>query len=402
MTGGRFPEGFRWGVATAAHQIEGGNTANDWWAFETRADSTVAEPSGDACDSWNRWSEDHDLAAALGVHDYRFSIEWSRIEPEPGQWSTDAMDHYVRACEDLRARGIGPVVTFHHFTTPRWVTDLGGWENRQTADLFAEFCERASSRLDGLMGRACTINEPNIVALMGWGLGVFPPGKRDRWAVGEVTEVFVDAHRKGVAAIRAGAPNVPVGLTLSMSEWTAVGGGEERLARYRARMEDVFLEATSGDDFVGVQTYSRVRVGAEGLLEPEPGVETLIMGYEYWPQALEATLRRAWEVTKGAVPLLVTENGIGTDDDAQRIAYVHAALEGVLRVLDDGIRVEGYTYWSLLDNFEWALGYAPKFGLHSVDRSTYERTPKPSAAWFADVVKNNALTTTPEAQSVHG
>ncbi|HUR48392.1 MAG TPA: family 1 glycosylhydrolase [Acidimicrobiales bacterium] len=402
MTGGRFPEGFRWGVATAAHQIEGSNTANDWWAFESRPDSSVAEPSGEACDSWNRWSEDHDLVASLGVDDYRFSIEWSRIEPEPGGWSDDAMDHYVRISEDLRARGIGPVVTFHHFTTPQWVTELGGWENPETANLFAGFCQRAAARLDGLMVRACTINEPNIVALMGWGLGVFPPARRDRWAVGKVTEVFVDAHRKAAAAIRAGAPDIPVGLTLSMSEWVAVGGGEERLERYRARMEDVFLQATTGDDFVGVQTYSRVRVGPDGLLEPEPGVETLIMGYEYWPQALEATLRRAWEVTGGATPLLVTENGIGTDDDRQRIAYVNDALAGVLRVIADGIRVDGYTYWSLLDNFEWALGYAPEFGLHSVDRATFRRTPKPSASWFAEVVRNNALSAAPEAQSVDG
>lgn len=398
----RFPDGFRWGVATAAHQIEGGNAANDWWTFETRPDSPVAEPSGPACDSWNRWPDDHDLVAELGVHDYRFSIEWSRIEPEAGEWSDAAMDHYVRICEDLRRRGIGPVVTFHHFTTPTWVSDTGGWENSDTADRFADFCERAAARLGDLMVRACTINEPNIVALMGWGLGVFPPGKRDRGSVGAVTDVFVDAHRKAVSAIRRSAPGVPVGLTLSMSEWTAVDGGEERLERYRARMEDVFLGGTEGDDFVGVQTYSRVRVGPGGLVGPEPGVDTLIMGYEFWPQALEATLRRAWEVTRGQVPLLVTENGIGTDDDEQRIAYVQAALQGVLRVIDDGIRVDGYTYWSLLDNFEWALGYAPKFGLHSVDRSTFERRPKPSAAWFADVAQNNALPSPTAPQSRHG
>ena len=402
MTGGRFPDDFRWGVATAAHQIEGDNTANDWWEFETKPDSTVAEPSGKACDSWNRWPDDHDLVAALGVHDYRFSIEWSRIEPEAGQWSEDAMDHYIRACEDLRARGIGPVVTFHHFTTPQWVIDRGGWENPETAGLFADFCRRASARLGDLMVRACTINEPNIVALMGWGIGVFPPGKRERWAVGKVSDVLVDAHRKAVTAVRAGAPGVPVGLTLSMSEWTAVTGGEERLQRYRARMEDLFLDATDGDDFLGVQTYSRVRVGPEGLLDPEPGVETLIMGYEYWPGALEATLRRAWEVTSGNVPLLVTENGIGTDDDEQRIAYVTAALDGVLRCLADGIRVDGYTYWSLMDNFEWARGYEPRFGLHSVDRTTFERTPKPSAAWFTEVVSNNALPAPSAPQSRHG
>ena len=402
MAGRAFPDGFRWGVATAAHQIEGGNSGNDWWEFEHRAGSRVAEPSGQACDSWNRWREDHDLVSALGVGDYRFSIEWSRIEPAPGEWSQDAMDHYVRICEDLRERGISPVVTFHHFTTPTWVVERGGWENPETADLFAAFCARAATPLAGLMERACTVNEPNIVALMGWGLGVFPPGRRDRPAVDSVTRNFVDAHRKAVAAIRANAPGVPVGLTLSMSEWAAADGGEERLERYRARMEDVFLEATEGDDFVGVQTYSRIRVGPDGLLDPEPGVPTLIMGYEFWPQALEATLRRAWEVTGGNVPLLVTENGIGTDDDEQRIAYVAAALEGVLRVLADKIRVDGYTYWSLLDNFEWALGYAPRFGLHSVDRKTFDRTAKPSASWFAEVVRNNALPAPSAAQSTHG
>lgn len=402
MNTGRFPEGFRWGVATAAHQIEGGNTANDWWEFEHRPGSGVAEPSGAACDSWNRWREDHDLVEALGVDDYRFSLEWSRIEPAPGEWSQDAMDHYVRICENLRERGIGPVVTFHHFTTPTWVTERGGWENSEIAGLFAAFCERAGARLDGLMVRACTINEPNIVALMGWGLGVFPPGRRDRTAVDAVTANFVDAHREAVAALRASAPEIPVGLTLSMSEWTASDGGERRLERYRARMEDVFLEATEGDDFVGVQTYSRVRVGPEGLLGPEPGVPTLIMGYEYWPQALEATLRRAWGMTGGKVPLLITENGIGTDDDEQRVAYVAAALEGVLRVIEDGVRVDGYTYWSLLDNFEWALGYGPRFGLHSVDRTTFERTPRPSAAWFAEVVRNHALPPPSAAQSPHG
>ena len=386
-----FPEGFRWGVATAAHQIEGANTANDWWEFENRPDSGVLEPSGAACDSWNRWPEDHDLVSGLGVDDYRFSVEWSRIEPEEGRFSDEALDHYVQMCEDLAGRGIGAVVTFHHFTTPRWVTDRGGWEKPDTADLFAAFCERAAARLGPVMSRACTLNEPNIVSLMGWGLGVFPPGKREIESVDTVNAVLVDSHRKAVDAIRRNAPGVPVGLTLSMSEWTAVDGGEERLQRYRARMEDVFLAATEGDDFVGVQTYSRVRVGPDGLLGPQDGVPVLPMGYEFWPQALEATLRRAWQFTGGRVPLMVTENGIGTDDDAQRVPYVRDALAGVLRALADGIEVEGYTYWSLLDNFEWALGYGPKFGLHSVDRSTFERTPKPSAAWFREVVRANAL-----------
>jgi beta-glucosidase len=167
---------------------------------------------------------------------------------------------------------------------------------------------------------------------------------------------------------------------------------QERLTRILAGLEDPFLEAAADDDFIGVQTYSRERVGADGLLDPEEGARTTIMGYEFWPQALEATIRRAWDVT-GHTPIVVTENGIATADDRERIEFVELALEGVQRCLADGIRVDGYTYWSLLDNFEWALGYEPTFGLVAVDRTTQERTVKPSARWLGRVARANALVT---------
>jgi beta-glucosidase len=386
-----FPAGFRWGTATAAHQIEGGNWNNDWWRWEHTPGTGCVDPSGDACDSWHRWPEDIALLADLGVTDYRFSLEWSRIEPEDGEHSVAALDHYARQCEALLEAGIDPVVTFHHFTTPRWLADQGGWEEPSTADRFAAYCERAAARLGPVMRRACTINEPNIVSTIGYLWGVFPPGQRDAGVRHQVNEVMVDAHRKAVDAIRAAAPGVPVGITLSMTDYQAVDGGEAYLERIRRSMEDVFLEATTGDDFVGVQTYSRERIGPQGRLPSEDGVPELVMGYEYYPESLAGTIRRAWEVTKGEVPILVTENGIGTDDDSQRIAYVRAALEGVLDCIDDGIDVRGYTYWSLLDNFEWAFGYGPQFGLVACDRTTFERTPKDSARWFAQVVRANAL-----------
>ncbi|MFZ6004224.1 MAG: glycoside hydrolase family 1 protein [Actinomycetota bacterium] len=386
-----FPEGFRWGTATAAHQIEGGNTNNDWWEWEHNPESGCKESSGDACDSWHRWPEDVALLKELGFTDYRFSLEWSRIEPADGEWSVVALDHYAKLCEGLLDAGIDPVVTFHHFTTPTWLARRGGWELPETADRFAAFCEKAADRLSGVMRRACTINEPNIVSTIGHLAGVFPPGKSDAALRRKVNDVFVDAHRKAVAAIRSSAPGVPVGLTLSMSDYQAVDGGESKLEQIRRGMEDVFLDATTGDDFVGVQTYSRSRVGPAGVVGPEEGVPTLIMGYEYYPQALEATIRRAWERTKGEVPIIVTENGIGTDDDSQRLAYVRTALEGVLACLADGIDVRGYTYWSLLDNFEWALGYGPRFGIVDCDRTTFARTPKESAHWLGRVARANAL-----------
>ncbi|MET0147875.1 MAG: family 1 glycosylhydrolase [Acidimicrobiales bacterium] len=387
-----FPGGFSWGTATAAHQIEGGNWNNDWWQWEHTSGSGVAEPSGDACDSWHRWPEDVAICADLGFDNYRFSIEWSRIEPESGEWSAAAIDHYRRLCEALLERGVDPVVTFHHFTTPRWLAAAGGWREPSAADHFADFCNRAAAGLGDLITRACTINEPNIVSFMGHAMGMFPPGLSDWTLVHEVNGVFVDAHRKAVGAIRAAAPDVPVGLTLSMSDYQAVDGGEVQRDEVRELMEDRFLRATSGDDFIGVQTYSRSRIGPHGMLGPEEGVDVLDLGYEYWPQALGETIRRAWDVTGGSVPILVTENGIGTADDDQRVRYIRRALESVLDCVDDGIDVLGYTYWSLLDNFEWTFGYGPHFGLVEVDRSSpFERRPRASAHWLASVVRDGVL-----------
>jgi beta-glucosidase len=386
-----FPDGFRWGTATAAHQIEGGNTNNDWWRWEHTPGSGVAEPSGDACDSWHRWADDVDLVAQLGFDHYRFSLEWSRIEPAPGEWSRAALDHYRRICDRLRERGVEPVVTFHHFTTPSWMADLGGWEQEEVVNRFGEFCHRSAEALGSTLGRACTLNEPNIVATMGYALGIFPPGRSEPVVAEVVTANLVAAHRRAVEAIRSAAPGVPVGLTLSMTDYQALEGGEERTREIREVHEDVFLRATEGDDFLGVQVYTRMRIGPDGWAGPEPGRKVLDMGYEWWPQALGACLRRAWEVTGGEVALSVTENGIGTTDDRQRIDFVAAALEGVLDAIADGVRVDGYTYWSLMDNFEWAFGYRPMFGLVEVDRTTFARRPKPSASWLSAVARSNRL-----------
>jgi beta-glucosidase len=386
----QFPEGFIWGTATAAHQIEGGNVNNDWWVFEHTPGSGCVESSGDACDSFNRWSEDLDLVAQLGLGSYRFSVEWSRIEPEPDEWSRASLDHYRRVVAGCRELGILPVVTFSHFTNPRWLADRGGWEAPDAPERFAKFCEKTAAAIGDIVGMACTLNEPNIVSLMGYLAGVFPPGVRDVERRRSVTAGLCRAHRLAVEQLRAGPGDYPVGMTLSMTEYQAVPGGEERRDRIRRSMEDVFLEATEGDDFVGVQTYSRMRVGPDGALDSEPGVPLTMMGYERWPQGLEATIRRASEMT-GGMPVFVTENGISTEVDSERVSFVTEALEGVQRCIADGIKVLGYTYWSLLDNFEWALGYGPKFGLVAVDRKSFERTAKPSAEWFGEVARANAL-----------
>ena len=222
---------------------------------------------------------------------------------------------------------------------------------------------------------------------MGFYLGVFPPGTRDEGAMGKATDNLIQAHRLAYDAIKAGPGGAPVGMTLQMHEFAAEPGGDAQMARARDRMEDVWLDACRGDDYVGVQTYTRLRFGPDGLLGPAEGVPALQMGYEFWPQALETTIRRAVEVA--GTPVYVTENGIGTADDDQRVQYVTEALHRVGRCLDDGLDVRGYFYWSLLDNFEWSLGYRPTFGLVAVDRETQTRTVKPSAPWLGEIARAN-------------
>jgi beta-glucosidase len=389
-----FPDGFIWGVATAAHQIEGGNVNNDWWAWEHNPDSGTVAPSGDACDSYNRWGEDVDLVAELGLSAYRFSLEWSRIEPAEGEFSLVALEHYRRMCAACLERGIQPVVTFHHFTTPLWLAERGGWEASDAPDRFARYVKKAADYLGDVIGWACTINEPNVVAVMGYFQGQYPPGVRDdfaRYAV--VNETMVRAHRLAVEALRAGPGDFPVGLTLSMAEITADEGGEGLRDAAEETLENVFLRATEGDDFVGVQCYTRMHFGPDGLAGNDPGVPVTQMGDERWPQAVEHTVRRAAAVS--GRPVIVTENGIATDDDTERISFVSEALASAHRCIEEGIDLRGYFAWSLLDNFEWHLGYGPKFGIVAVDPVTFARRPKPSAYWFGEVARANAVVPRP-------
>jgi beta-glucosidase len=202
-------------------------------------------------------------------------------------------------------------------------------------------------------------------------------------------EVLIDAHRLAAQALHAGPGRFPVGMTLAMREMVAAPGGEERCARARREAEDVYLEAVRGDDFLGVQCYTRERFGEHGVLPADGSARFTQMGYEFRPEALEVAIRYA--SAKTGVPLIVTESGVATADDAQRIEFVERALAGVARCLDDGIDVRGYFYWSLLDNFEWLFGYAPKFGLIAVDRETQRRIVKPSAEWLGAFARANGI-----------
>jgi beta-glucosidase len=399
----QFPDGFRFGASVSAYQVEGGNTNSDWWWWEHLESTPCREPSGDACDFYHRYGEDISLLADSGLNAFRFGIEWARIEPAEGEFSQAALDHYKRVLEACRQRDVLPVVTFHHFTIPKWLHEKGGLAAADFPALFERYCDRAAGALGRLMGMACTINEPQGLGSSGWLLGINPPGhNEDRDGAQRAVDNLLEAHRRGGPAIRSRA-GIPVGVTLALPDIQYEDGAEpgNTSLELESRVCDWFFELARHDDFVGVQTYTRFRIGPDGprspghdwsdttreLVETE---QTTQMGYEYYPEALGAAIRRAHRSCPG-VPIVVTESGIATERDERRIAYMETALGQVLACLREGIDVHGFFYWSFLDNFEWAFGYGPKFGLVGADRATFVRHPKPSLAWLGGVARSRSL-----------
>lgn len=405
-----FPKGFLWGAATAGHQVEGNNVNSDVWLVEHVKPTLFAEPSGDADNSFELWPSDLDLARGLGLNAYRFSLEWSRIEPEPGLFSIAMLDHYKAMIEGCRTRGLTPVVTFNHFTVPRWFAAQGGWTSPQSPELFARFCDRAARHLATGIGYATTLNEPNTPALL---KEVFPPqflgavrgmnaaaGKAcgsDNFKNAMIPDVadadvlqanLIAAHKAGRAAIKAARGDLPVGVSLAVTDDQAEGPSSVRDAK-RALFYGPWMEAAKGDDFLGVQNYARARWGAKGNLGAPPGAQLNGMGQEIYAPSLAGAVRYAHAAT--GLPILVTEHGLSTPDDTLRAAFIPAALAELHKVMAEGVPVKGYVHWSLLDNFEWIFGYKQHFGLCSVDRTTFRRTPKPSAQVLGAIARRNAV-----------
>ncbi len=404
-----FPTGFLWGASTAPHQIEGNNINSDWWAQEQVTPGM--ELSGDACDSYHRYREDIDLLSEAGLDSYRFGIEWARIEPLPGRFSLAELAHYRRMIDTCFERGITPVITLQHFTTPRWFAEQGGWSAPEASDRFTAFVTKATEILDGVEWVA-TMNEPNMQAAImtamkrmqhqggQWQSPTVEGDQSDQereqdarndflaYADPEIGRSFVDIHHAAAAIVRA-RTGAKVGWTIAAGALTAAPGGEEKLKEIRYGKEDLFWEGSRGDDWVGVQAYSSQEVDANGLVPHPPHPDNTLVGTSFRPDSLAMAVRHAAEVT-GGVPILVTENGIATADDGQRVRYTDAALQGLADTIAEGVDVRGYLHWSLLDNFEWGH-WEPTFGLIAVDRETFARTPKPSLAWLGEVARRNGL-----------
>ncbi len=403
-----FPPGFIWGAATAAHQVEGNNVNSDLWILEHCDPTLFEEPSLDACDHYHRFAEDIRLLAGLGLKCYRFSIEWARVEPERGHFSMAAIEHYRRVLAACHENGVTPMATLYHFSSPRWFAAMGGWENAAAGDLFVRYCERIGLHLGDLIAFASTFNEPNLPMLLRWISHIDIPyatvARMSRQAsraagsnkfgcffLGDAEKLqrhMISAHHRAIAALKGGRGAYPIGVNLAMQDEQAAGRGSRRDKKC-AEAYIPWLAAAAQSDFLGVQAYTRCRVGKKGDLGPEPGVELTQMGYEFWPDALEACLRYASALV--AVPIYITESGVAMADDVRRIDYIRCSLEGVLRCLADGIDIRGYIHWSLLDNFEWIMGYRPKFGLIGVDRATQRRTVKPSAYYLSEIARSNRI-----------
>lgn len=421
----KFAPEFFIGAATAAHQVEGNNIHNDCWAQEQMQHTSYVEPSLDAVDHYNRYEEDIRLMAEAGLNAYRFSIEWARIEPEEGRFDETEVEHYRKVIACCKANGLEPVVTLHHFSSPVWLISKGGWEAETTPADFARYVRFLMERLGSELHYVCTINEANMgvqvaaiakrymqqmMAQVAKGqvdggvqmglnmekmmanqkamaeetMQVFGVAKAEcftspRTAHGD--ELVMEAHKAARAVIREVCPHIKLGLTLSLHDIQALEGGEGPAQKDWDDEFTHYLPLIEGDDFLGVQNYTRSRYDTNGSMSAPDGAELTQMNYEFYPQALEHVLRTVAKSFHG--DLIVTENGVATADDTRRVAFIEQALTGVQNCLADGLPIKGYFYWSLMDNFEWQKGFAMQFGLIAVDRANNQtRSPKPSLGYL--------------------
>ncbi len=424
-TAGVFPPQFLWGAATSAHQVEGYNVASDWWAWEQAG--RVKTASGVACDHYRRFADDFDLAVSLGHTAHRFSIEWARIEPSEGCWDDVALAHYVEVVRALRTRGLEPIVTLHHFTNPQWFLADGGWVSSRAVDRFARYVRHVVVVLGETVRYWVTINEPMVYVRMHYVQGLGPPGVCDMNQALQVIRHLLEAHAVAYhllhAAKRPGHPtpqvsvahhlpafwpcrwwhpcdrwvtamtdrifNVAVLQAVTEGRWSVPGVGTWKIPEARATL-----------DFLGMNFYGRQFIRWTPAAGPWPGVscdlghhprevpDRTSFGWDVHPASFFTQLVR-WGAL--GLPILVTENGTWMDDDSRRWDYLAGHLAAMAHAIQRGVRVIGYCYWSLLDNFEWADGYTPRFGLIEVDYATQQRTVRDSAKRYAQVCRTNRL-----------
>lgn len=420
-----FPKGFLWGTATASHQVEGNNTNNNWYAWE-EAGHTVHK-SGAAADWWGgRWREDFDRAAETGQNAHRFSLEWSRIQPEPDRWDEEALEKYRLMLRGLRERNMTALVTLHHFTDPLWVTDPstgsgGAWETDAIVPLFEKYVRKVVDALKEYTNLWVTINEPNVYALSGYGIGAFPPGKKDLKQAMRVLGNMIKGHAAAYRAIHELQPEARVGYALHYRpmvprvSWSPL----DRLMR-NIRYNGVNMgfpsaistgvmksplgnqnipEAKGTQDFLGLNYYS---VDTVWFDITKPGEMFSNGGYpkdaDMSDTGMIANIATGiydsikWiNRTYPNLPIIITENGVEDFDDHLRPRYLAEHLHQVWRAVNFNWPVKGYFHWSLVDNFEWERGWTQRFGLWGLDVDTQKRIRRPSVDLYAEICKENGI-----------
>ena len=416
----KFPVKFLFGTAVASYQVEGGIYNNDWTIWENKSNSVCVEPCNEACKHYEMLDQDIELLKELGIKAFRFSIEWSRIEPTEGNYDNVAINHYVEKANKLISNKITPIITFHHFTTPEWLFNKGSWLNPNADEYFDKYVEKLMKNLPNEIEFFNTINEPGIFAFFGYfSTNKFPPGIANETKFIQASENIMSAHKKALKTIKKYNQNAKVGMTHALQEWE--DSDNNKLKAYlKYHLEDKFLDASIDDDFIGLQTYTIVRfpkniflkvfnalllnigpirkyilpriiqifAGRNGAITSETRITK--MGYEYRPEAVLYNLKRLNKIYPDK-DIFITENGIATDNDDERIEFVTTVLKDVHSFQSEHKNVIGYLYWSLLDNFEWDLGYQMNFGLVEVNKETYERVPHRSASWFGNISSSNVL-----------
>lgn len=406
----KFPEGFLSGSSTAGHQVEGENE-NDWSDWETSAKRLADLEhrgllekygkenyiSGHAIGHYKFFEEDFKLAKELGHTAFRFSIEWSRIEPRENEWNDAEIRHYRTRVQALRRLGIEPFLTLWHWPLPRWVQVRGGWEHKETAYWFARYAEKIARALPEV-NFFITLNEPEVYTTMSYLQGVWPPQKKNPLAVLRVVHHLIKGHKLAYRNIKNTLPNAQVGISKHNTFFEPHGNlfiNKMLTKLYRWAWNEYILNRIRDfQDFIGVNQYFHQRIHLWRNKNENKVISD--MGWELYPESIYHVLMG---LKKYGKPLYITENGLADATDKLRGWYIHEVLQWVHRAIQGGAYVRGYLHWSLLDNFEWDKGFWPRFGLVEIDYETFMRKPRPSAYFYADVARANAIT--PDIQKKH-
>lgn len=406
-----FPKRFLWGASTSAHQVEGGNH-NDWTEWELQnAKALVAQApyqygdldawssiekqaenpnnyvSGRAAGHYMRYEEDFDLLTKLNLNAFRFSIEWSRVEPEEGAWNLEAVEHYRRYIAALKKRGITPIVTLFHYTLPVWFAERGGFARRGNVKYFLRFVEKVIDEYGTDLNWIITINEPEVYAYESYHEGIRPPNKMSKWKSWRVIENLIRAHKLAAKLIHDSGPRFKVSMAYNISN--VYPGDDALLSQWSARFIDFFANqyilrrTVHSIDFIGLNYYFSNRVYGYRIHNPDENVSDL--GWDMQPSDLKHVLEDLTE--RYDKPIMITENGIADSDDKHRQWWLSQTIQAMLSSIQKGTHLIGYLHWSLLDNFEWQDGFWPRFGLVKVDYGTMKRTPRASALALARTIK---------------